>query len=102
MKNPFEKEKHTGLIAGIIIGSAAAGAAAYLIFSGKGATIRQEICSSFERIRNTLMGTTEPNHEDHASDYLQKPHKTPKTDREALLKHQILTEHGDTDPSEAS
>jgi gas vesicle protein len=101
MKNPFEKEKHTSLIAGVIIGSAAAGAAAYLIFSGKGATIRQEICSSFERIRNTLMGTAEPAHDNDATDYLEKPHKAPKTDREALLKHQILTEPGDTDPSEA-
>lgn len=101
MKNPFEKENHTGLIAGVIIGSAAAGAAAYLIFSGKGAAIRQEICSSFERIRNTLMGTTEPEHHDHTLDYLQKPHRAPKTDREALLRHQILTDHGDADPSQA-
>ncbi|MES2376866.1 MAG: hypothetical protein V4553_09820 [Bacteroidota bacterium] len=100
MKNPFEKENHTNLIAGVIIGTAAAGVAAYLMFSGKGAVIRDEICSSFDRIRNTLMGT-EPEHDDHAMDYLQKPHKAPKTDREALLKHEIITEHGDADPSAA-
>jgi gas vesicle protein len=101
MKNPFEKENHTNLIAGVIIGTAAAGVAAYLMFSGKGAVIRDEICNSFDRIRNTLMGTAESEHEDHALDYLAKPHKAPKTDRDALLKHQILTEPGDTDPAEA-
>jgi hypothetical protein len=99
MKNPFEKENHTSLIAGVIIGTAAAGIAAYLMFSGKGATIREEICSSFDRIRNTLLGTPGPEEEDHHLDYLQKPHKAPKTDREALLKHEILTEHGDVDPA---
>ncbi|MGF7078728.1 hypothetical protein [Mucilaginibacter sp. UYCu711] len=101
MKNPFEKENHTSLIAGVIIGTAAAGVAAYLMFSGKGAVIRDEICNSFDRIRNTLMGTAEAANDDHALDYLDTPHKTPKTDREALLKHQILTDHGDADPSEA-
>lgn len=101
MKNPFEKENHTNLIAGVIIGTAAAGVAAYLMFSGKGAVIRDEICNSFERIRNTLMGTAEPAHDDQAFDYLEKPHKAPKTDREALLKHQILTEPGNSDQSQA-
>lgn len=101
MKNPFEKENHTSLIAGLIIGTAAAGTAAYLIFTGKGASIRQEISSSFDRIRNTLMGITEPEPDNHTMAYLHKPHKAPKTDREALLKHHILTEHGDSGSSEA-
>ena len=90
MKNPFEKEKHTGLIAGLIIGSVAAATVSYLMLTGKGAVIRKDLADTFARLQDTIFGTREPEEEeDHSMDYLQKPHKAPKTDRAALLKHQI-------------
>jgi hypothetical protein len=92
MKNPFEKEKHNGLIAGLIIGSVAAATVSYLMLTGKGAVIRRDLADTFARLQNTIFGSHEQEEEDHTKDYLQKPHKTPKTDREALLKHQILAE----------
>ena len=36
MKNPFEKESHTGLIAGLIIGGAVAAGLAYLFLTEDG------------------------------------------------------------------
>ena len=36
MKNPFEKESHTGLIAGLIIGGLVAAGLAYLFFTEDG------------------------------------------------------------------
>jgi hypothetical protein len=99
MKNPFVKERHNGLIAGLIIGSVAAGVVSYLMLTGKGAAIRQDLCDTFARLQNTVFGTHEQEDDDHAVDYLQKPHKAPKTDREALLHNQILTDHGGAEPS---
>jgi hypothetical protein len=95
MRNPFEKERHNGLIAGLIIGSVAAATVSYLMLTGKGAVIRRDLADTFARLQNTVFGShQQEEEEDHAKDYLQKPHKTPKTDREALLKHQILAEDG--------
>jgi hypothetical protein len=91
MKNPFIKEEHNGLIAGLIIGSVAAATVSYLMLTGKGAVIRKDLSDAFGRIQDTIFGSQqqEEQEEDHSKDYLQKPHKAPKTDREALLKHQI-------------
>lgn len=36
MKNPFEKESHTGLIAGLLIGGVVAAGLAYLFFTEDG------------------------------------------------------------------
>jgi hypothetical protein len=93
MRNPFEKERHTGLIAGLIIGSVAAATVSYLMLTGKGAVIRKDLADTFARLQNTVFGTQEQEEEeDHSTDYLQKPRKAPKTDREALLKHEILAD----------
>lgn len=40
MKNPFEKQNNTGLIAAILLGSVAAAAAAYLFMTEDGADVR--------------------------------------------------------------
>jgi hypothetical protein len=98
MKNPFEKNDHKVLIAGVIIGSVAAGAAAYLFLTRSGAAVREEIVGHFNRVLAAFSGSDDQSAEDHAKDYLQHPVKKPKTDREALLKHEILggehPEHG--------
>jgi gas vesicle protein len=90
MKNPFEKNDHKVLIAGIIIGSVAAGAAAYLFLTETGSSVRQEIAGHFGRIRDAFMGNEPELVVDHEPEYLQHPKKKAKTDREALLKHVIL------------
>lgn len=43
MKNPFEKEDHTGLIAGIAVGIAAGIGLAYLFLSDDGAQYRRQL-----------------------------------------------------------
>jgi hypothetical protein len=88
MKNPFEKKNNTLLIAGIALGAAAAGAAIYFF--------REEIG---EFINEYLDKEHEPLTEPDPQAYLHHPKKAPKTDREALLHHDIL--HGpDTHESE--
>jgi len=98
MKNPFEKNDHKALIAGVIFGSVAAGAAAYLFLTKSGAAVRQEITGHFNRVLAAFTGGEQEPAEDHSWDYLQHPAKKPKTDREALLKHEIIggehPEHG--------
>jgi hypothetical protein len=100
MKNPFEKNDHKVLIAGIIIGSAVAGAVAYLFLTETGTTVRQELTGHINRIRDAVMGVDPaPQEEEHATDYLHNEHpKKPKTDREALKKHEVINsgpEHGE-------
>jgi hypothetical protein len=93
MKNPFDKKYSSGLIAGIALGTVAAGAVAYLLFTETGTRVRKDLTGHLNRILDALKGKeadTEPE-EDHSMDYLHKKHKAPKTDREDLLKHHILT-----------
>ncbi|MBV8389934.1 MAG: hypothetical protein JO080_09070 [Mucilaginibacter sp.] len=90
MKNPFEKSDHKVLIAGVIFGSLAAGAAAYLFLTKSGGAVRQEIAGHFNRLLTAFTGGEQEPAEDHTRDYLQHPVKKPKTDREALLKHEII------------
>jgi gas vesicle protein len=101
MKNPFVKERHNGLIAGLILGSVAAAAVTYLLVTEKGASLRQDLADSFSRLHNTVFGGQEQEQEveNNAHDYLEKPHKAPKTDREALLHNQILSHTGGTQAS---
>jgi gas vesicle protein len=95
MKNPFVKEKNSALIAGVIIGSVAAAAITYLFATKKGGSIRKELCDSFASLHDKIFGASgQPEQEDHHHDYLKKPHKAPKTDREALLHNQVLTDSG--------
>jgi gas vesicle protein len=43
MKNPFEKEDHTGLIVGLAVGAAAGIAMGWLFLTDKGAQYRRQI-----------------------------------------------------------
>lgn len=90
MKNPFEKNDHKILIAGAVVGSIAAGAAAYLFLTETGSQVRQQLAGHFGRMRDAFMGgrAEEPQSEPQA--YLQHKDKAPKTDREKLLKHEVL------------
>jgi hypothetical protein len=66
---------------------------AYLLFTETGTRVRKDLTGHLNRILDALKGKeadTEPE-EDHSMDYLHKKHKAPKTDREDLLKHHILT-----------
>jgi len=83
MKNPFKKHDNTLLIAGIAIGAAAA-SLAYLFLTESGSAVRKRVAG--------LLGHEDESDED-APDpqaYLHHPVKAPKTDREALLKHEVL------------
>lgn len=90
MKNPFEKNDHKVLIAGIIIGSAVAGAAAYLFLTKTGASVRQQLAGHFDRMKDAFMGGEPEPEEEAVPEYLQQKTKKPKTDREALVKNEIL------------
>ncbi|WP_162996879.1 hypothetical protein [Mucilaginibacter kameinonensis] len=83
MKNPFQKNDHKLLLAVVLFGSIAAGAAAYFF--------RDEIAGYFDGVF-----TKEPDNEDHGNEqgYLHHRDKGPKTDREALIKNEILHESG--------
>jgi len=82
MKNPFKKKDNTLLIAGIAIGAAAA-SLAYLFLTESGTAVRQQLAGYFGKDGN------EDENEDPQA-YLHHPAKAPKTDREALLKHEVL------------
>ena len=89
MKNPFEKNDHKTLVAGIIIGSAVAGVAAYLYLTETGKSVRREVGGHFSRMRDAFIGAEPEPEPEHVQDYLQHKKKKPKTDRDALLKHEI-------------
>lgn len=48
MKNPFEKEDHTGLIVGIAVGITAGIGLGYLFLTDKGAQYRRQISRKFK------------------------------------------------------
>ena len=52
MKNPFEKNDHRTLIAGVAIGAIAAGAVTYLFLSDTGAQLREQLIGQFGRWRD--------------------------------------------------
>jgi len=79
MKIPFVKHDNTMLIASVAIGSVAAGAAAYLFMTEKGKTMRQSLMERFGFM------SSEPVQEDQHTDYMKKPRKQPKTDRDELI-----------------
>ncbi len=93
MKNPFKKKSNTLLIAGIAIGAAAA-SLAYLFLTESGIAVRQQIAGYF--------GKSDDADEDEEEDpqaYLHHPAKAPKTDREALLKNEVLHNTGNENPA---
>ncbi len=83
MKNPFKKKNNTLLIAGIAIGAAAA-SLAYLFLTESGTAVRQQFAGLFGREQEN------ENEEQDPQAYMHHPGKAPKTDREALLKNEIL------------
>lgn len=83
MKNPFKKKNNTLLIAGIAIGAAAA-SLAYLFLTESGTAVRQQLAGYFGK------DETDDNDDEDPQAYMHHPGKAPKTDREALLKHEIL------------
>lgn len=83
MKNPFVKQNNNALAISVALGSVAAGAAAYLFLTEKGSGIRQRISGLFAKKEEV---------NEHATDYMQKPRKHRKTDREELLHHAIIPE----------
>ncbi len=90
MKNPFEKNDHKVLIAGIVIGTVAAGAAAYLFLTETGSQVRQQLTGHFGRMRDAFLGKQPEEPQTDPQAYLQHQTKAPKTDRTPLLKHEIL------------
>jgi hypothetical protein len=48
MKNPFEKEDHTGLIVGLALGVTAGIALGYLLLTEKGVAYRKQIAERFK------------------------------------------------------
>ncbi len=79
MKNPFVKHDNTTLIASLAIGSVAAGAAAYLFMTERGSSMRRSLMERFGFMRR------DPIQEDNHNDYMKKPRKQPKTDRDELI-----------------
>ena len=105
MKNPFEKNDRTLLIAGTVIGSLAVGAVAYLFLTETGSQVRQQLAGHLGRMRDAFLGgqPDEPQPEPVPA-YLQHKGKAPKTDREKLLKNQLLNnpnEHHDTEEQQS-
>jgi len=78
MKNPFARHDNTALIASLAIGSVAAGAAAYLFMTEKGNNMRHQLMERLGFMHN------EPIQQNH-TDYLKRPQKQPKTDRDELI-----------------
>jgi hypothetical protein len=92
MKNPFEKNDHRILIGGAIAGSVIAGAAIYLFLTETGTSVRRQVSDRLSRMKESIFGSGAQPIVEAAPEYLKKPHKTPKTDREALKKNEILHE----------
>lgn len=92
MRNPFEKRDNSVLIASIVIGSVAAAGVTYLFLTETGAGLRDRLATQVDRLRNLITGTEEE-HGEHVVDYIHKHPKAPKSDREAILKHGVITDH---------
>ncbi len=101
MKNPFEKNDHRILIGGVIAGSVIAGAAAYLFLTETGTSVRRQVANRLERLKQSFFGRVEPIVGE-VPEYLKKPHKAPKTDREALEKNEILHEENPDNTAEGT
>ncbi|GAB3917744.1 YtxH domain-containing protein [Mucilaginibacter boryungensis] len=89
MKNLFKQKNNNVLITSIVIGSVAAAAVTYLLLTESGATVRDQLAKQVDRLRDLITGA-EKEPEETAVDYMHKKPKAPKTDREALLKHEII------------
>jgi hypothetical protein len=90
MKNPFEKNNNTGLVAAIAIGSFAAGAVTYLFTTERGASVRRKITDYAAQLRKSFNGEQKEERH-HKAHHPTEHHKTPKTDRKSLKHHEIIT-----------
>jgi len=91
MKNPFEKNDHKVLIAGIVIGSVLVGAAAYLFLTETGAQVRQQLTGHVDRMRDAFLGT-QPEEEAAPAEPEPLLHKgkAPKTNKEKVAKDELV------------
>jgi len=107
MKNPFEKNDHKVLIAGIVIGSVLVGAAAYLFLTETGAQVRQQLTGHVDRMRDAFLGA-KPEEEPAPSEPEPLPHKgkAPKTGREKVVKDELVPDpaapHSDSSEEQQS
>lgn len=102
MKNPFVRNDHRILIGGVIAGSVIAGAAAYLFLTETGTSVRRQVADRLDRLKQSIFGNRlEPVVED-VPEYLQKPRRTPKSDRNALKKNEVPHEENPGDANEAT
>ena len=92
MKNPFERNDHRILIGGAIAGSVIAGAAIYLFLTETGTSVRRQVSDRLSRMKESIFGNGSQPMVEATPEYLQKPRKASKTDREALKKNEILHE----------
>ncbi|HTK20821.1 MAG TPA: hypothetical protein VL442_14950 [Mucilaginibacter sp.] len=102
MKNPFERNDHRILIGGVIAGSVIAGAAAYLFLTETGSSVRRQVADRVDRIKQSIFGNGNEPIVETVPEYLQKPHKSPKTDRGTLKKNEILHEQNPDDAAEGT
>jgi hypothetical protein len=90
MKNPFEKRDNTVLVASVVVGSVAVGAATYFLLTEAGIKIRERFSNQFNSLRTRFAGGDIEQHAHPEAAYTHKRKKSPKTNREALLKHEVL------------
>lgn len=102
MKNPFERNDHRILIGGVIAGSVIAGAAAYLFLTETGTSVRRQVADRLDRLKQSIFGNEVEPVVEQVPEYLQKPRKAPKADRDALKKNEILHEENPGDTSEGT
>lgn len=102
MKNPFERNDHRILIGGVIAGSVIAGAAAYLFLTETGSSVRRQLAGRFDDLKQSIFGGGSEPIVEAVPEYMQKPHKAPKTNRAALKKNEILHEENPGDTAEGT
>lgn len=93
MNNPFEKKDNTALIISVAIGSIAAGAVTWLFMTERGSVVRDQISAQLDKLSDLFKTkAVEEVEEEHVPNYAHRKPKAPKTDREALLRNEILHE----------
>lgn len=93
MKNPFVKQDNSVMVVSIALGSVAAGAAAYLFLTEKGAGIRNQMTDKLGWLGKLFAKNEQAN--EHDTSYLEKPRKAPKTNKNELLHHEVINEQPD-------
>jgi hypothetical protein len=102
MKNPFERNDHRILIGGAIAGSVIAGAAIYLFLTETGTSVRRRVADRFDRMKESIFGRDVEPIVEEVPEYLQKPRKQSKTDRQGLKKNEILNEQNPDESAEGT